>query len=228
MECSQIERTLSSFFILISDSVKSSSATLPSLGYQGNDELTKTAYQHRAKHVIIMKRMTMKRLLLLPIILLTLVGCSRPYPPLATVTKVDIEKYLGTWYEIARYEHFFEKGCSNVTATYTLKDNADIKVINRCSKDDARLTQAIGVAHATDESNSKLKVSFFRPFYGDYWIIMLDEQYRYAVVGDPSREYLWILSRTPTLDTETTQMILERLPEMGYTADKLIWTPQGV
>lgn len=169
----------------------------------------------------------MYRFLILPIILLGLTGCSKPYPPLNTVPKVDIQKYLGTWYEIARYEHFFEKGCSDVTATYTLKDNGDIKVINRCTKEDAQEKEVMGVAYTTDASNSKLKVSFFRPFYGNYWIIILDEQYRYAVVGDPSREYLWILSRKPTLSKEITQMILQQLPDMGYTADKLIWTPQG-
>lgn len=169
----------------------------------------------------------MYRLLILPIILLAFVGCSKPYPPLNTVKSVDIQKYLGTWYEIARYEHFFEEGCSNVTATYTLKDNGDINVINRCDKGEAKISEAVGVAYAIDTSNSKLKVSFFRPFYGNYWIIMLDEKYHYAVVGDPSREYLWILSRTPVLDSETTRMILKKLPDMGYTADKLIWTPQG-
>lgn len=169
----------------------------------------------------------MYRLLILPIILLALTGCSKPYPPLNTVAKVDVQKYLGTWYEIARYEHFFEKGCSNVTATYTLKDDGDIKVINRCIKDDSKLTEAIGVAYTTDTSNSKLKVSFFRPFYGNYWIIMLDEKYQYAVVGDPSREYLWILSRTQKLNEATLQTILQKLPDMGYSTDKLIWTPQG-
>ncbi len=160
-------------------------------------------------------------------LLFMFMGCSKTYPPLKTVEKVDIQKYLGTWYEIARYEHFFEKGCSDVTATYTLKDNGDINVLNRCIKDEAKITEATGVAYATDESNSKLKVSFFRPFYGNYWIIMLDDKYRYAVVGEPSREYFWILSRTPRLDEKTTQMILQQLPGMGYTADKLIWTPQG-
>ena len=169
----------------------------------------------------------MYRFLLLPIILLSLTGCSKSYPPLNTVPAVDIQKYLGTWYEIARYEHYFEKGCSDVSATYTIKEDGDIKVINRCTKEDNQKTSVTGVAYATDASNSKLKVSFFRPFYGNYWIIMLDEQYKYAVVGDPSREYLWILSRTPTLDKETTQMILQKLPDMGYTTDKLIWTPQG-
>jgi apolipoprotein D and lipocalin family protein len=86
--------------------------------------------------------------------------------------------------------------------------------------------EAKGVAYATDASNSKLKVSFFRPFYGDYWILMLDEEYRYAVVGDPSREYLWILSRRPTLEEEITKQILAGLPELGYDTSKLLWTEQ--
>ena len=159
--------------------------------------------------------------------IIVLGGCSKPYPPLATVNDVNLQKYLGTWYEIARYEHFFEKGCRDVTATYSLKDNGDIKVVNRCVKD-AKTTEAVGVAYATNRSNSKLKVSFFRPFYGNYWIIMLDENYHYAVVGDPSREYLWILARTPVLDQAILDDILKRLPNMGYSIEPLIWTPQRI
>jgi len=160
-------------------------------------------------------------------LLISMGGCAKSSPPLHTVNDVDLHKYLGSWYEIARYEHFFEKGCRDVTATYSLKDNGDIKVINRCIKEDEKITEAVGVAYATDKSNSKLKVSFFRPFYGDYWIIMLDEKYQYAVVGDPSREYLWILSRTPVLDKAITNDILKRLPDMGYSTEPLLWTPQG-
>ena len=169
----------------------------------------------------------MYRLLILTFILLSIIGCSKPYPPLDTVKKVDLQKYLGTWYEIARYEHYFEKGCRDVSATYSLKEDGDIKVINRCTKEEAGKKEVVGVAYATDESNSKLKVSFFRPFYGDYWIIMLDDDYRYAVVGDPSREYLWILSRTPKLEENIKNNILNRLPKMGYSPEPLIWTPRG-
>jgi len=169
----------------------------------------------------------MYRLLIATFLLITMMGCSKPYPPLDTVKEVDLQKYLGTWYEIARYEHYFEKGCRDVSATYALKEDGDIKVVNRCTKEDGETKEALGVAYAVDSSNSKLKVSFFRPFYGNYWIIMLDDGYRYAVVGDPSREYLWILSRTPKLEEETKKKILNRLPEMGYSAVPLIWTPQG-
>jgi apolipoprotein D and lipocalin family protein len=156
---------------------------------------------------------------------LLFLGCSTHYAPLKTVDKVDIDSYLGTWYEIARYEHFFQEGCSDVNATYTLKENGDIDVLNQCMKGD-KLSQAKGVAYATDETNSKLKVSFFRPFYGNYWILMLGEKYDYAVIGEPSREYLWILSRTPTMADRLQQTILEKLIEFGYTPDKLIWTPR--
>ena len=161
-----------------------------------------------------------KLILLLSVILFT--ACSNPKPPLPTVEKVDIDRYLGTWYEIARYEHFFEKGCSDISAIYSLKDNGDIDVLNRCTKD-GELSEANGVAYATDETNSKLKVSFFRPFYGNYWILMLDETYSYVVIGEPNREYFWILSRTKKLDASVKKEILSKLPELGYQEDKLIW-----
>lgn len=168
----------------------------------------------------------MKKLLLL-FTSLFLIGCSNHHEPLPTVNKVDIDRYLGKWYEIARYEHSFEKGCSNVNATYTLRDDGKIKVENRCTKN-GKIDEAIGKAYATDETNSKLKVSFFGPFYGNYWILMLDDDYSYAVIGEPSREYLWILSRTSTLDQNVINKILKKLPTLGYSTDKLIWTEQGV
>ena len=154
-------------------------------------------------------------------------ACSSKNPPLQTVQKVDINRYLGTWYEIARYEHFFEKDCKNVSANYSMLDEQTIKVVNRCTN---MLTnekkEAIGRAYATDETNSKLKVSFFRPFYGDYWVMILDENYDYVVVGTPSREYLWILARKPILDEKIKNEILQKLPNLGFDASKLIWTIQ--
>ncbi len=163
---------------------------------------------------------------LLTIMMTLLLGCnSTPNTPLPTVEQVDLNRYLGTWYEIARYEHSFEKGCSNVNATYSLSDDGKIKVVNRCLKK-GKVDEAIGKAYAVDETNSKLKVSFFGPFYGNYWILVLDEAYTYAVIGDPSREYLWILSRTPKLDTIKLKSILQKLPSLGYDAKKLIWTTQ--
>ena len=129
--------------------------------------------------------------LILICIMFLFTACSSKNPPLQTVEKVDLERYLGTWYEIARYEHFFEKDCKNVSANYSIMDEETIKVINKCTKiQKKKKKEAMGRAYAIDETNSKLKVSFFRPFYGDYWVLILDENYEYAVVGTPNREYL--------------------------------------
>ena len=167
------------------------------------------------------------KLLTLIFTLLLFTACSSKNPPLQTVEKVELDKYLGTWYEIARYEHFFEKDCKNVTANYSMMNEETIKVINRCTKIQTNeKKEAIGRAYAIDESNSKLKVSFFRPFYGDYWVLMLDENYKYAVVGTPSREYLWILARTSKLDEKIKKDILKKLPSLGFDTSKLIWTIQ--
>ena len=154
-------------------------------------------------------------------------ACSTKNPPLQTVEKVDLEKYLGTWYEIARYEHFFEKDCKNVSANYSMLDEETIKVINRCTKITTNEKSEVqGRAYATDITNSKLKVSFFRPFYGDYWVLILDKNYDYVVVGTPSREYLWILSRENKIPVSVKNEILQKLPTLGFDASKLIWTIQ--
>ena len=167
-----------------------------------------------------------KSVLFLSLILL-FTACSSKNPSLQTVEKVDLQKYIGTWYEIARYEHFFEKDCKNVTANYTMMNEDTIKVINRCTKIQTNeKKEGLGRAYATDITNSKLKVSFFRPFYGDYWVLILDEKYNYVVVGTPSREYLWILSRTSTLNEKIKNEILQKLPALGFETSKLIWTIQ--
>lgn len=163
---------------------------------------------------------------LLPFSLLFILGCSTTHPSLSTVERVDLDKYMGTWYEIARYEHRFEKGCSDVSATYTKREDGKIDVLNRCMKEEG-LSEANGVAYAVNDTNSQLKVTFFWPFYGDYWVMMLDEDYTYAVIGDPSREYLWILSRSKTLDPQIKKKILEKLPSLGYEIEPLIWTKQS-
>ena len=169
----------------------------------------------------------MKRYLLLLTLSLFFVGCSTKHPHLETVKSVDIQKYKGTWYEIARFEHFFEKGCKNVTATYELKSDGDIQVINRCTMiEDQKKKEATGVAYAVDSTNSKLKVSFFRPFYGDYYILDVASDYSYALVGAPSRELLWILSRTKTIDESTKEKILAKLPLLGFDKEKFVWTIQ--
>jgi len=158
---------------------------------------------------------------------LVFIGCSKQNLPLETVDRVNIDKYLGRWYEIARYDHSFERGCTNVSALYSLKENGDINVLNKCTKEDGNIKEATGIAYAIDKSNSKLKVSFFRPFYGDYWILMLDEEYTYALIGEPSREYLWILSRTKTLNQDKKKKILEKIKDTKFDKLKLIWTKQN-
>ena len=123
-------------------------------------------------------------------------------PPLEPVAHVDLSRYLGTWYEIASFPQSFQRGCTATTATYTLRDDGQIDVVNRCRKGspDGPEKVAHGRARVVDRSsNAKLEVSFFRPFWGDYWIIDLGADYEYAVAGHPGRDYLWILSRTPTI-----------------------------
>ena len=166
---------------------------------------------------------------------LALTGCNKStterlqLPPLEAVSQVDLERYLGTWYEIASYPQRFQEGCTGTTATYTLRPDGEIDVLNKCRKDslDGPEDSAEGRARVVDsQTSAKLEVSFFRPFWGDYWIIDLGENYEYAVVGHPSRDYLWILSRTPTLDDATYEAILERIQSMGYPLEPLQKTPQ--
>ena len=155
-----------------------------------------------------------------------LTGCTSQQVQLKTLQHVDVQRYMGKWYEIARYEQFFEKGCTDVSANYSLSSDNTIKVLNQCLKEDGKLSQAHGSAYAVDASNSKLKVTFFWPFYGNYWIVMLGDNYEYAVIGEPSRKYFWILSRTKELDLPTKEKILSQMPALGYEANKLIWTVQ--
>lgn len=169
----------------------------------------------------------MKNILFISLAVFIFTACSYKDPNIKSVQRVDLDRYLGAWYEIARYEHSFEKDCKNVTATYSVKENNKIKVINKCTKITTNeKTEAIGEAYAIDNTNSKLKVSFFWPFYGDYWIIMLDKNYSYAVVSEPSKKYLWILSRDKKLQEKDKSKILEKLNSLNYDLSKLIWTVQ--
>lgn len=166
---------------------------------------------------------------------LALTGCAESttqresLPPLETVEQVELDRYLGTWYEIASYPQRFQKDCTGTTANYSLRDDGRIDVLNRCHKHtlDGKLDEAKGLARVVDEqTNAKLEVSFFRPFWGDYWIIQLDDDYEYAVVGHPGRDYLWILSREPTMDDATYEQILDRLEEQHYDTSRLVRTLQ--
>lgn len=150
-------------------------------------------------------------------------------PPLQTVGHVELSRYVGTWYEIANFPQSFQRGCTFTTATYTLRDDGDIDVLNRCRKGsmEGEEKSGLGRARVVDrKTNAQLEVSFFRPFWGDYWIIDLSDDYTYAVVGHPGRDYLWILARTPTMVEATYQGILTRLEAQGYETSRLVRTLQ--
>lgn len=160
-----------------------------------------------------------------------ILGCTTaPQPPLETVPMVDLSRYVGRWYEIASFPTWFQKGCIGSTADYTLRPDGDIDVLNQCRKaPDGALDSARGRAWVTDSAtNAKLKVQFFWPFRGDYWIIDLGRDYDHAVVGHPSRDYLWVLSRTPRMDDGLYDRILERVRQKGYDPSRLVKTrPPG-
>ena len=170
--------------------------------------------------------------ILFPVSLVVLFACAgsmKQSPPLQVVSHVDLNRYLGTWYEIARIPHRFQEGCFASRATYTLLEDGKIGVLNQCYKGSLQgeLSSAKGKAWVVDkETNAKLKVSFFWPFTGDYWIIDLGENYEYAVVGHPSRTYLWILSRTPEMDEALYNRLLDKLQKQSYDTNKLIKSPQ--
>jgi len=150
-------------------------------------------------------------------------------PPPTTVEKVDVERYMGRWYELARFEQSYEKGCVGVTAEYALRDDGRLDVINTCYEKtlDGKRRQAKGKAYVADkETNAKLRVSFFWPFYGDYWVFRLGDDYEYAVVGSPDRDSLWILSRRPSLDPETYDRLVREMSREGFDMTRLQVTPQ--
>jgi apolipoprotein D and lipocalin family protein len=146
--------------------------------------------------------------------------------PVAAVDHLDLDRYLGRWYEIARYPMWFQRKCAASMAEYSLRDDGMISVVNSCTRVDApnKVKRATGRARIVDETtNAKLEVSFFGPFWADYWVIDLAPDYRWAVVGEGRRKYLWILSRTPELPQADLDGILERLRAAGYDPDRLVW-----
>jgi apolipoprotein D and lipocalin family protein len=166
----------------------------------------------------------------------SLAGDNSSKPPLGVVPSIDLNRYIGTWYEIARLPNRFQKKCTgDVTATYTLLNDGTIKVVNRCRTENGEMTEAEGKARraSDDEPNSKLEVRFapgwlsWLPFvWGNYWVIDLADDYSYAVVGEPDREYLWILSRTPRMDDAVYQRVLENIRNHGYDTEALVKTIQ--
>ena len=146
---------------------------------------------------------------------------------LKVVAQVDLQRYLGKWYEIAHLPFRFENDCTDITATYSLSKDGKISVLNECLKD-GKLKQAKGKAKVVDKSTgAKLKVTFFWPFSADYWIIDLGKNYDYAVVGTPNRKYLWILNRTPQMDDSLFAQLVESAKSKGFDVNKLIKTPHN-
>ena len=172
----------------------------------------------------------MKRLAVLALLLLG--ACAAPPPagpPVQTVASVDLQRYLGTWYEIARLPNSFQDGgsrrCVETTATYALRADGQVGVTNRCVDAGAGGAEAVATARAyavEGSGNARLRVTFFWPFYGDYWVIGLDPEYRWAVVGSPSRRSLWVLSRTPTLPPAELERALATARAQGFDLGPLI------
>jgi apolipoprotein D and lipocalin family protein len=147
---------------------------------------------------------------------------------LEVVPHVELRKYLGKWYEIAHLPARFQEGCTDTTATYTLSEDGSISVLNECRRG-GKVKQAKGKANVVDKtSGAKLKVTFFWPFYGDYWIIDLGKDYDYAVVGTPNRKYLWILNRTPRMDGKLFSQLVESAKSKGFDMNNLIKTSHKV
>lgn len=167
------------------------------------------------------------------VVLSLLAGAAMLYASPITVPFVDLSRYEGTWYEIAKIPNRFQKSCaSGTTATYRLLPNGKVEVINRCRKENGKETKIKGIAQVVDtNSNARLKVSFVRFlwknwFYGDYWIIGLDENYQWAIVGTPNRKYGWILAREKTLTDAQRAEIFNILQRQGYNPDDFVETPQ--
>lgn len=157
-------------------------------------------------------------------------GCSifssDNYPPLETVPSVDVSRYVGKWYEIASFPFSYQEGCSCTTAEYEVLEDGVLKVINSCKKE-GKIDQAVGKAFVVEgTNNTKLRVQFFWPFRGDYWVIDLADDYSYAVVGVPSRKYCWILSRIVTMSDDVYAGILERVKEKGFDVARFNKTSQ--
>ncbi|MDP4219861.1 MAG: lipocalin family protein [Bacteroidota bacterium] len=157
-------------------------------------------------------------------------GCTSTKGDLAVVKSVDIQKYCGRWYEIMRLPNSFESGLICVTANYSIKENGDIKVVNSGHKinEVSTIKTATGTAWVPNaDEPTKLKVRFFWPFSGNYWIIALDPDYKFAMIGDPSRDYLWILARDKTLSEETIAGLLAQAKGQGFDVAKVERIPQN-
>ena len=174
-------------------------------------------------------------LTILTISLFATIASAQSKAPVSAVSSVDLDQYVGQWYEIAKYPNRFQKKCiSGTIAVYKKKADGRIEVVNSCIEKSGSRTTAVGDAKIIDtRSNAKLKVRFAPSFlsflplvWGDYWIIDLGKNYEYAVVGTPGRDYLWILSRTREIDAATYQGIIDRIKAQGFEPNRLVKTPQ--
>lgn len=170
------------------------------------------------------------------VVALSIIGWVKPMDarssnaPLQVAPSVDLARYAGKWYEIARFPNRFQRHCaSDVAATYSLRPDGKITVLNECRKADGELKSAKGTARVADSKgpNTKLKVTFFWPFSGDYWILDLDPGYRWVLVGEPSRKYLWILSREPQMPQNEYDRLVEVARRQGFQVELLKRTAQS-
>lgn len=161
--------------------------------------------------------------------LLLLGGCLGTPPGVEPVENFEARRYLGTWYEIARLDHVFERGLDGVTATYSLNDDGSIRVLNRGYRaEESEWAQAEGVARFVgDDTTGHLKVSFFGPFYASYVVFELDQDYQYAFVSGFNNNYLWLLARTPEVSAELKERFLRRADELGFAVDELLFVDQS-
>jgi apolipoprotein D and lipocalin family protein len=163
-------------------------------------------------------------------------AAAQPSGPLVTIAALDVPRYMGTWYEISKYPNWFQKKCvAETRAEYKLQAGGSVQVINRCRKDTGEIDEAIGEARQIGvATSSKLQVRFapswlsLLPFvWGDYWVIDLDDGYQLVAVSEPKREYLWVLSRTPTVSAQSYDALLARLKAQGFDLGRLEVTRQG-
>lgn len=169
-----------------------------------------------------------KRFILLMLLLPILTGCVRQPEGINPVSGFELERYLGKWYEIARLNHSFEHGLDKVTASYSLRDDGSVRVINRgYSEADGQWKEAEGKAYFVNTPDQGfLKVSFFGPFYGSYIIFELGQNYEYAFISGPDKSYLWFLSRTPTVSEALKQRFVTHAAELGFNTEELIFVQQ--
>lgn len=161
---------------------------------------------------------------ILALLLMLLSACTGVPKGIEPVTAFELDRYLGKWYEIARLDHRFERGLSQVTAEYQMREQGGIKVINRgYSKKDGAWEQAEGKAFPVESGIGHLKVSFFGPFYASYVVFELDDDYQYAFITGPSRDYLWLLARQPEVSDQIRQQFLQQARELGFALDELIF-----